>query len=184
MFKSFSRIVSLSRYSVMSLRCDMELNEPGRITETVLLDASCLAAIEASRPGYARVAARYLMEGDQGFGVVENDRIVAMGWLRVNSSEQALRVKSYFPLPPNSAYLHGDWTAPSHRGRGLQPSLVVSRVKSARSSRVEDILVNMSPANRPSLHNYKRLGFLTISALWVIHVGRLCYALPSGASSR
>ncbi len=66
---------------------------------------------------------RYLDEGEQGYYVYFEDRVIACGWVFFNFGSYSVK-KEYIVIPKNFAWLHNFWTHPDFRGYGIYPTLL------------------------------------------------------------
>ena len=134
-----------------------------------LIEFEDLEVVERSRPGYSKMALKYLKNRDIGICVVVEDLIVAMGWVSVNNSSK-LVYSSYFPLQPGTAWFHSDWTSERFRGNGYHKALIRARIEEVLMRYGIDInvLTNILPTNEVSVSNYEKMGFLRIGYLQVI----------------
>lgn len=125
----------------------------------VPVSSSLFASLDTVRPGYVKVAERYLASGHRGLAVVANGNVLALGWYVVNLTDRRMRAE-YFPLPPRSAWVHADWTAPSYRRRGLQKALFAKRILDVQSEGSALVLFgNVAADNTASLRALSRMGF-------------------------
>jgi len=134
-----------------------------------LIKCEDLGIVERSRPGYSKMALKYLNNKDIGICVMVEDLIVAMGWSSVNNSSK-LVYSSYFPLQPGTAWFHSDWTSERFRGNGYHKALIRARIEEVLMRYGIDInvLTNILPTNEVSVSNYEKMGFLRIGYLQVI----------------
>lgn len=147
------------------------------ITRPITSDA--VDTIEEIRPGYARMACRYLERGHQGVILLTDGLPSALGWYVINRGDRTKTVKGYYPLAPGHAFLHADWTHPEFRGQGSHKALITARVEEIRRiDRGITIETTILPSNLASTHGYQRLGFHPDGRLRVVSwqrwsIGRL-----------
>jgi RimJ/RimL family protein N-acetyltransferase len=135
------------------------------------------SSIEKDRPGYWRMANKYLDAGHKGLCICHGSTVTAMAWLYHNSDGRRKHV-TYYPLEPNHVWFHAAWVNPTYRGRGLHKSLLYHRAVYLQTM-LGDIVVesNVDPNNIISLHNCEKAGFRRERMLYVMRIGglRLCW---------
>ena len=139
-----------------------------------------LPLVEKSRPGYSTIAEKYLDDGHIGFCVNDRDFIASMAWVYYNDKPSKVRV-TYFPLLPNRAWLHADWTNPIYRGKGLHKLLIYHRARYVMElfpQQASPILLksNINPCNLASLNNYKKCGFKENGDIYIFKFWKGCFS--------
>lgn len=169
----------LDRYAILQLEPDRALVDVAPDSHVLRsVTAADIPAVERARPGYGGMVREYLRSGHHGQILEIDGQVAAMGWYFVNTADSTRRVKGYHPLPRGRALLHADWTNANHRGRGLHKVLVSSRVAEVWSLHPATVVeAAILPSNRPSMHNYAKLGFerqgdLNVLSWWRWSVGR------------
>lgn len=178
------KFLQKERYAIVEARpgilCTMGTNE----FKIIDLDASSIDIVLKARPGYERTMRYYLNRGHHGVGAIVDGELAALAWYFVNEGSRRVRIKGYFPLESGDSYLHADWTAEAHRGRGLHKALIQARVKAIMVRFPESrMFANMSITNSVSFRNYISLGFRDVGNIDVWQVGgRPLFSSTTGSS--
>lgn len=141
------------------------------------------ALIEASRPGYRTMSNAYLEEGHHGIIGMIDGAVVAMTWMIHNPGPRRIRVKRYFPLDPGHVFLHGSWTHPDARGRGIQSAGIVQRLNCAKDlPGATHLVANFNRTATVSRRNFEKYEFTAAGQLVVIGRGPIQIPIVLGRS--
>lgn len=98
--------------------------------------------------------------------------VVAMAWMIHNPGPRRIRVKRYFPLDPGQVFLHGSWTHPDARGRGIQSASIIQRLNFAKDlPGATHVVANFSRSATVSRRNFEKHEFTAAGQLVVIGRG-------------
>ena len=122
---------------------------------------------------------KFFSEGEQGYYVYYENRVVSCGWVFLNSGQSAVR-KKYMLVPSGYAWLHNFWTHPNLRGHGLYSSLLAhicrEMISTERVKHPNRIIIDTAQDNIPSNKaiikaNFERIGeivALRIYKKWLV----------------
>ena len=126
---------------------------------------SDLLAFEASEPGQAREAFltechRRLAEGQHVYTRLERGRLVHYGWLAEGLGQEHFpEVEQSFTYPEKTAVLHGHYTLPEARGRGLYRQCIQAMLKDAAESPAAHVGIAVRADNAAARNVIETLGF-------------------------
>lgn len=121
----------------------------------------------------------YLKDGERGYFVYYDNKVISCGWVYINSKFSEIR-KKYIIIPNGFAWLHDFWTHPDFRGKGLYPTLIQRISKEILLEKLvispSNILIDTDSSNTASNKGIQKAGFelignivaLRIRKFWII----------------
>jgi len=138
-----------------------------------VVDKSNLENIISTRPEMYSEYKKFLEEGELGYYVYFENKVIACGWVFLNLKHDKIK-KKYIVIPKGFAWLHHFWTHPDFRGYGIYPSLLTHICEDLLSqnkiSYPKDILIDTSCTNIASNRGILKANFEFIGNILALRV--------------
>lgn len=127
---------------------------------------------------YTREYKKNLKNGYTGFYAYLDDKVVGHAWGTINLTNKIQKVRGYFKLPQNSAFIFHCAVHPDFRGKKIYQTLLINLYKKLYGIGSQSIYIDTNINNTPSRRAIEKTGCClqyTIT-LWSIRSRKiLCY---------